>query len=61
MLVEMPTESEFNAWLSLALQLYFIRAGLVKPRRTVLSLVDRRYQESTFQASDRLISPLFPM
>jgi Uma2 family endonuclease len=33
-LVEMPTESEFNAWLSLALQLYFIRAGLVKPRLT---------------------------
>ena len=33
-LVEMPTESEFNAWLSLALQLYFINAGLVKPRLT---------------------------
>lgn len=33
-LVEMPTESELNAWLSLALQLYFIRTGLVKPRLT---------------------------
>lgn len=33
-LIEMPTEPEFNAWLSLALQLYFIRAGLVKPRLT---------------------------
>lgn len=33
-LIEMPTESEFNAWLSLALQLYFINAGLVKPRLT---------------------------
>ncbi len=33
-LIEMPTESELNAWLSLALQLYFIRAGLVKPRLT---------------------------
>ena len=33
-LVEMLTESEFNAWLSLALQLYFINAGLVKPRLT---------------------------
>jgi Uma2 family endonuclease len=31
---EMPTESEFNAWLSLALQLYFIQSGLVKPRLT---------------------------
>jgi Uma2 family endonuclease len=152
-LVEMPTESELNAWLSLALQLYFIRAGLVKPRLThrynceievpvlkpkqarnrfpdfvilrpehieltqkrltirldmpaplfvmevvspgqtnrnrdyedkrnqyqargileywlldpeqqvvtVLSLVDRVYQESKFQGSDRIISPLFPM
>ncbi|MEO1146851.1 MAG: Uma2 family endonuclease [Cyanobacteria bacterium J06638_22] len=33
-LVEMPPESESNAWLSLALQLYFINAGLVKPRLT---------------------------
>jgi Uma2 family endonuclease len=33
-LIEMPTESELNAWLSLALQLYFIHAGLVKPRLT---------------------------
>jgi Uma2 family endonuclease len=33
-LVAMPTESEFNAWLALALQLYFIRAGLIKPRLT---------------------------
>ena len=33
-LIEMPTESEFNAWLSFALQLYFIRAGFVKPRLT---------------------------
>lgn len=33
-LVEMPTESELNAWLSLALQLHFINAGLVKPRLT---------------------------
>lgn len=33
-LLEMPTESEFNAWLSLALQLYFIHSGLVKPRLT---------------------------
>jgi len=33
-LIEMPTESELNAWLSFALQLYFIRAGLVKPRLT---------------------------
>ncbi|QYO63307.1 Uma2 family endonuclease [Leptolyngbya sp. 7M] len=33
-LIKMPTESEFNAWLSLALQLYFINAGLVKPRLT---------------------------
>lgn len=33
-LIEMPTESELNAWLSLALQFYFIRAELVKPRLT---------------------------
>jgi len=33
-LVEVPTESEWNAWLSLALQLYLINAGLVKPRLT---------------------------
>jgi Uma2 family endonuclease len=33
-LLAMPTESELNAWLSLALQLYFINAGLVKPRLT---------------------------
>jgi Uma2 family endonuclease len=33
-LVAMPTESELNAWLSLALQLYFIQAGFVKPRLT---------------------------
>lgn len=33
-LTEMPTESELNAWLSLALQLYFIQTGLVKPRLT---------------------------
>jgi Uma2 family endonuclease len=31
-LVAMPTESEFNEWLSLALQLYFIHSGLVRPR-----------------------------
>jgi Uma2 family endonuclease len=30
----MPTESEFNAWLSFALQLYLINSGLVKPRLT---------------------------
>jgi Uma2 family endonuclease len=33
-LIEMPTESELNAWLSLALQLYLINAKLVKPRLT---------------------------
>ncbi len=33
-LVEMPTESELNAWISLALQLYLIQAGLVRPRLT---------------------------
>jgi Uma2 family endonuclease len=33
-LLAMPTESEFNAWLSLALQLYLINSGLVKPRLT---------------------------
>ena len=33
-LIEMPTESESNAWLSFALQLYFINAGLIKPRLT---------------------------
>lgn len=33
-LLEMPTESEFNAWLSFALQLYLIQSGLVKPRLT---------------------------
>ncbi len=33
-LVEMPTESGLNTWLSLALQLYLINAGLVKPRLT---------------------------
>lgn len=33
-LVEMLTESEFNAWLSLALQLYLIHASLVRPRLT---------------------------
>ena len=33
-LVEMPTESELNAWISFALQLYFINAGLIKPRLT---------------------------
>lgn len=33
-LLAMPTESEFTAWLSLALQLYLIQAGLVKPRLT---------------------------
>ncbi|MEM6255152.1 MAG: Uma2 family endonuclease [Cyanobacteria bacterium P01_D01_bin.156] len=31
-LVAMPTESEFNEWLSFALQLYFINSGLVRPR-----------------------------
>ncbi|MGF1500091.1 MAG: Uma2 family endonuclease [Elainellaceae cyanobacterium] len=33
-LIAMPPESESNTWLSLALQLYFINAGLVKPRLT---------------------------
>jgi Uma2 family endonuclease len=33
-LTEMPTESELNAWLSLALQLHLINLGLVKPRLT---------------------------
>ena len=33
-LVAMPPESEPNAWIAFALQLYFIRAGLVKPRLT---------------------------
>jgi Uma2 family endonuclease len=33
-LLAMPTESEFNAWLGLALQLYLIQAELVKPRLT---------------------------
>jgi Uma2 family endonuclease len=33
-LVEMPTESGLNAWLSLAFQLYLINSGLVKPRLT---------------------------
>ncbi|MEM9212855.1 MAG: Uma2 family endonuclease [Cyanobacteria bacterium P01_F01_bin.150] len=33
-LVQMPPESEPNAWLALALQLYFINTGLVKPRLT---------------------------
>jgi Uma2 family endonuclease len=33
-LIEMPPESGFNAWLSLALQLYLINGGLVKPRLT---------------------------
>ncbi|MGB8698684.1 MAG: Uma2 family endonuclease [Thermosynechococcaceae cyanobacterium] len=33
-LIAMPTESEFNAWLSLALQLYLINSGLAKPRLT---------------------------
>jgi Uma2 family endonuclease len=33
-LVEMPPESESNAWRSLALQLYFINAGWVNPRLT---------------------------
>lgn len=33
-LLEMPTESEFNAWLSFALQLYLIHSGLVRPRLT---------------------------
>ena len=31
-LVAMSTESEFNEWLSLALQLHLISAGLVRPR-----------------------------
>lgn len=31
-LVAMATESEFNEWISLALQLYFIGSGLVRPR-----------------------------
>lgn len=31
-LVAMATESEFNEWLSLSLQLYFISSGLVRPR-----------------------------
>lgn len=31
-LVAMATESEFNEWLSLALQLYFINSGLARPR-----------------------------
>ena len=30
-LIEMPTKSELNTWLSLVLQLSFIHAGLVKP------------------------------
>lgn len=33
-LLAMPTESEFNAWLSFALQLYLISSGQVKPRLT---------------------------
>lgn len=33
-LLKMPTESEFTAWLSLALQLYLIQSGFVKPRLT---------------------------
>jgi Uma2 family endonuclease len=33
-LVEMPTESEFTAWLSFALQLYLIQSGFAKPRLT---------------------------
>ena len=31
-LVAMATESEFNEWLSSALQLYFINSGWVRPR-----------------------------
>ena len=33
-LVAMPTESEFNAWIALSLQLYLIQARLVKARLT---------------------------
>lgn len=31
-LIAVPTESEFNEWLSFALQLYFVNSGLVRPR-----------------------------